>query len=86
MTKQKPDAKRKQEPRRVPISQMQADGILQRQQAVNQAQAQLAQVQAASDHYLTAILAASDITAIAEVQIVTQPEPHLIVTLPSEQA
>jgi hypothetical protein len=79
MTKQKPDVKRKQEPRTVPISQMQADGIAQRQNAV-------AQAQAAADHYMTAILAAHDIAAIAEVALALQPEPHLVVTLPEEKA
>lgn len=84
MTKQKRESKR--EPRTVPISKMQADGIMQRQQAVNQAKATLEQVLAASDHYLTAILAAHGIERIAGVDINMQPEPHLVVTLPEEKA
>jgi hypothetical protein len=78
MTKQKPEPKQPTG-RIVPISKTQADGIMQRQNAVVQAQA-------AADHYMTAILAAHDITSIAGVSLEMQPEPRLVVVLPKEQA
>lgn len=71
--------KHQRQPRIVPLSKMQVDGIQQRQAAVNAAQA-------AADHYMTAVLAAHDIAAIAGVSLALQPEPHLVVTLPEEKA